>query len=444
MNDANNIDIEDVQQAQAQAAQDEQQQQQQQQQAVVLLKKMILVLEQKETFPLQTRNKTDALVENFLEKLGNHVHDMLCDMSDDNDGDENYRGLDSDRDTEEEVEAILRFFPEVLHRGGDHGVYPIRLLASARDEDGSWKCNVKAVSFIHIVARLTIEFGLFEGDDRGGLLCEDFDGCNVLHVLMLSDKIEVHNQEHYEYIDTQYLQVLIQLRQLDLLKKEDIQSSDLLNELCGQCYFFAEKRLRFLVEWDPNALLHPTDLNPTDDDDGYLPIHCAAEKSYSIQRFQLIFEYGICYFPKKKGISLIFKKNNRDGHTPFQYACKKFGYEQGIKVVEETLIRCYSSSDNTPPLNIVEALLSAAIDKAVHLDCLYFLLRRQPDVIQKLLSLTTPTVVVAMDSNNNIGNKNNNGINDGENDDNLSQRRMNPIKRKRKRQENMMNDDDNN
>ena len=106
-------------------------------------------------------------------------------------------------------------------------------------------------------------------------------------------------------------------------------------------------------------------------------------------------------------------------------------------MIEDTFIRCYisSSSDDTPPLNIFEALLSAAIDENVHLDCLYFLLRREPDVIQKVLSLTTPAVVAAMDSNNNIGNENNSGINDGENDDNLSQTRTNPMKRKRKRKE---------
>ena len=48
------------------AAQDEQQQQQ----AVVLLKKLILVLKYRETFPLRTRNQTDVLVEKFV-MIGN-------------------------------------------------------------------------------------------------------------------------------------------------------------------------------------------------------------------------------------------------------------------------------------------------------------------------------------------------------------------------------------
>jgi len=51
------------------------------------------------------------------------------------------------------------------------------------------------------------------------------------------------------------------------------------------------------------------------------------------------------------------------------------------EVVEKTL------SDT--PCNTSEALLSAVIDERIHLDCLYFLLRREPDVLMKLLSTTT-------------------------------------------------------
>ena len=61
-------------------------------------------------------------------------------------------------------------------------------------------------------------------------------------------------KKHRESVDTKYLQVLIQLGRLDLLKKEDIQWYHLLHELCNQYYYFAEKRFRFFVEWDPNAL----------------------------------------------------------------------------------------------------------------------------------------------------------------------------------------------
>ena len=104
------------------------------------LLKLISVLEKKDKFSLRTRNKTDELVENFLENLEDDIHEMLCDndfMAED------YGGLDSDRDTEAEVEATIRFFPEILTRRKedyedeygpydqfDGNIYPIQLLAS--------------------------------------------------------------------------------------------------------------------------------------------------------------------------------------------------------------------------------------------------------------------------------------------------------------------------
>ena len=54
-----------------------------------------------------------------------------------------------------------------------------------------------------------------------------------------------------------------------------------------------------------------------------------------------------------------------------------------MEVVENTLGHSSSPSDNTQPLNIMHALVTAAIDEGVHLDCVYFLLRRHPDVLKE-------------------------------------------------------------
>jgi hypothetical protein len=429
--DANieNNNEDEQQQAQVQA-------QVEQEQAVVLLKKMILVLEQKETFPFQTRNKTDELVENFLEQLEDDVHDMLCDNIIDAD---NYRGLDSDRDTEAEVEAILRFFPEVLSRQKelvwdeeDHDEYrllsyPIEFLAFTRHGYMEWTCNMKAASFIPLVVRLAIELGLFEEQDRGGLLCENNDENNILQYLISSDSPKHDNQERHELVDTKNLQVLIQLRKMGYLKKEDIQMYHLLMVLSSQIQrdYFADKRFRFLVEWDPNALWHPNR--------GWLlPIDYVAYRS-SIRGFQIVFEYGIRYFPKKKGINLLFRKTNY-GCTPFQQACERLGCEKVMEVVDDTLARCSTSSDNTPPLIIEEALITAAIDENIHLDGVYFLIRRQPDILQKLLSSSSSS-----SSSMSVGNEKIIGTNDDENDK-LDKTKTNPEKRKRKEK---MNEDDN-
>jgi hypothetical protein len=61
-------------------------------------------------FPTRTRDKMDRTIERFLEKLGNDIHKLLCSNKDVNS--DNYHGLDSDRDTEEEVETAIRVFPD--------------------------------------------------------------------------------------------------------------------------------------------------------------------------------------------------------------------------------------------------------------------------------------------------------------------------------------------
>jgi hypothetical protein len=376
--------------------------------------KMISVLEREEQFPLQTRNEMDELIQDFLEKVEKNIYDMLCDhnvVADD------YRGLDSDRNTEAEVETVIRFFPSVLSRIND-GSYPIQRLSYTCDYDDSdltlYGFNMNAASFIHLLAELAIELGMFDAHFRGGLLCEDVAGENVLVELMRRNTIKSQIREQRELVDKKCVQVLIQLRKLGLFKKEDIQRYGLLHMgcCCHHSEYIAENSFRFLIEWDPNALL----------DSGHkywgggLPLHVAVERS-CFQGFQLVFDAGIRYFPKKKGISLLFEKND-NGDTPFQMACKKFGSGVVMAGVEETLTRYNSCSDNTSPLNIMEAFKAAVIDESVHIDCLYFLMQREPCVLQKLLSLKPEAMLESgMDSTNSIiGNKNSNSSSDDEND----------------------------
>ena len=151
-----------------------------------------------------------------------------------------------------------------------------------------------------------------------------------------------------------------------------------------------------MVEWDPSALTQTNEYEQ-------LPIRCAFS---TIQGFRSVFEAGIHYYPKKKGISLLFRKSNNYS-IPFVKVCMKYGKEQVMKMIKDTFVRCYSSSDDdTPPLNVVDALMMAASDEDIHLDGVYFLLRRQPDILQKLLSsasITTinPHPMVVFNSNNN-------------------------------------------
>jgi hypothetical protein len=131
---------------------------------------------------------------------------MICD----NNGDD-YCGLDSDLDTEAEVETAIRFFPDVLScRKGDRwdynkaqlvdaegeGEYPIRCISYLAGLSRPF-FNLRSVSFIPLYIRLAIEFGVFAKELSGGLLCGENHGDNVLQRLVASSSIrssEDHNR----------------------------------------------------------------------------------------------------------------------------------------------------------------------------------------------------------------------------------------------------------
>eukprot|EP00751_Fragilariopsis_kerguelensis_P013342 CAMPEP_0170760910 /NCGR_PEP_ID=MMETSP0733-20121128/1846_1 /TAXON_ID=186038 /ORGANISM="Fragilariopsis kerguelensis, Strain L26-C5" /LENGTH=140 /DNA_ID=CAMNT_0011100771 /DNA_START=35 /DNA_END=457 /DNA_ORIENTATION=- len=102
--------------------------------------KLTSLLKRKKELPLRTRNTLNGLVKELLSRTKDEIHEMLCDQNE-----ENYQGLDSDRDTEAEVETALRFFPEVisLRTENSGNEYPIQRLCRF----SNYKCNVKAASF---------------------------------------------------------------------------------------------------------------------------------------------------------------------------------------------------------------------------------------------------------------------------------------------------------
>ena len=82
---------------------------------------------------------------------------------------------------------------------------------------------------------------------------------------------------------------------------------------------------------------------------GGLRLHVAA-RSVNLRAFQLVFEAGIRYFPKRQGINLLFYKNRemKTGYnlahgtefceyTPFQLACEAQGREEVLAMIESTL-----------------------------------------------------------------------------------------------------------
>jgi hypothetical protein len=74
----------------------------------------------------------------------------------------------------------------------------------------------------------------------------------------------------------------------------------------------------------------------------------------------------------------------------------------------------------------VDALITACIDENIHLDCVYFLLRKEPDVLQKLLSSSLPSPQAAGAATSSVS-----GTNDNSNDNIVDYSKKN-LKRKKR------------
>ena len=357
-----------------------------------LINKAIFILQERLEFPWQTRNKIVELAQQFVDGVGEDIHDMITDTrSTEEEGDE---GLDSDRDTETEVEKAIRYYPESLtQRGGEFGDFPCHCLPIMVDNTtGECVVNVKAISFVYLFVRLAIEFNSFEEEERGGLLTEDDSGKTVLHCLMCCSHPS-YGDDHQRNGDTICLAVLLRLRQSGLFKKEDIQQYELVHKICKKINF-PEQRFHFLTEWCPESLLQI-------DEYRRLPLHWAADND---QTFRVVLDAIFRYYPRWRGITVLFQKRIDDGNTtPFSKACRKITRNTATKIVEETLIR-YST---TQPINIPYALMSAAIDDIIHLGCLYFLTRRHPDAMLGMLRQKSGTMISTSSTTTNNQNDSN-------------------------------------
>jgi len=78
------------------------------------------------------------------------------------------------------------------------------------------------------------------------------------------------------------------------------------------------------------------------------------------------------------GINLLFRKDYQN-NTPIQIACKRFLLNDVMNDVCDVLAR-YA---DTTPINASEASLFAAANENSHLDCLYFLFQREPNLFIK-------------------------------------------------------------
>ena len=369
---------------------------------VDIIKNLISLLQHRREFPVQQREGTILeLARHFHHELKRDIHTMITNQS----YDTNYTGLDATRDTEAEVEMALRCYPEniskrkteiwdhgvvsdsedeefgddndryggwVVARNRDEGEYPINCLTYVRNDEGGAVCNKKALPFIHLFAQLAIEFKSFTDDERGGLcVSQNYDDNGTLN--NVAKNLAFLNDHDDDCI---CMTQLVRLRQLGFLTKQDVLDQYLVEQIvCRKHEFIPGRRFRFIIEWNPMALTRANEYGRT-------LLHYTPW--VSLEAFQVTFDYCIRYYPHMKGIHMLFQ--DYSSVSPLHQAVESFGREKVIKVVEEILGR-YSV---TTPIHTMQALMVAATDATIHLDGVYFLIRREPNVVVRSLLRQAP------------------------------------------------------
>jgi hypothetical protein len=292
---------------------------------------------------------------------------------------ENFRGLDCDRDTEQELENVLRIYPDVLE-----------------DHPSIFDCHsMKYITFIPIVAQLRIELCKnLNPTCRGGILgkitaiSQSSTRCPVQKAMVRLFLRRPEKQEENQLLDHRVVSTMRRLKVMGLFKKVDIQNQNLLNQFLryegGKSIYFSHETFQFLVTWDPVQLITGKNHHTRQ-----LPLHHAAHYC-TLECFQAVFEAGLRYFPRKMGMYILFLE--RSGHTPFDRACCRYGRENVLEVIESNLNKCSAN-----PYDAAEVLFIAATDEDISIDGIYFLLRRTPNVVQKLSRSNSATYIEECD-----------------------------------------------
>jgi len=332
----------------------------------------ISILEQRTESPLDSliQNGIEILTNAFLQAVKDSVLHLLC----------NSNRLVRNRDSEDEIELSIRCFPRVLaakfKSDKSLSVYNA-IMFQAQPDFKNGPRDVNCISFVPLLARLGTELGQFDEDKRGGLLLKDSrSGNNVLQMLAATN-LSDHNlyySEHHQMIDDLYLDAIKRLRATNLFKKEDLRENFVLHCMC-KSLVLPNKRFLYLVEWDPTTLSQL-------DTHGRLPLHYWANMStiLGLEDFHTVLKAGMRHLSIKEGIGFVFYKDN-NGTTPFQLACNPSLFQLASTV-------CRKVEEVTKPIEQLvnqDTLLFAFVNKSIHLDGAYFLLRRQPQLLLRTI-----------------------------------------------------------
>ncbi len=241
------------------------------------------------------------------------------------------------------LEASIRAFPGVL----DEMERLFEIVASSS----------RMTCFVPLIVQLGQEYRKV---DLPGLIRSSFRPC----AMCFEDSLET---------------VIDELRRNDIVFKVDIESSGLIEQILGgfRCWCsrrrFRDSLFRYVVNWDRESLRREVSIG-----DRILPLHRSVMNFGEEQiAFPTVLQLDFQHFPDKLGF--LYHTNN-EGVTPFALACKKYGKEKAMRVINNVLPMIDGNTRKK-----LELFISLAVDYSVYCEGIYTILRRDPSVLLSVL-----------------------------------------------------------
>ena len=267
-------------------------------------------------------DEIDVLADKFIQDISKKGGDLLHD-------------LDFDQDRPSDIGSLIDIIPSSLTYKNCLGQLPIHSAAS----------SLKSVKFVPLLAQKGVEKQNIEVKKnkhrRGGLLVRDPTTSPSLNVLgKLASFGATRNtisffDEHNP--DLEILSVLEDLKESNLLLKQDIYRYDL---ICWSCFPRCQRRFNFFTKWDPLSLRN--------DDECYSVLLGILHADFNIMvkhakstRFKMALTAGMKHFPNELG--LLFQEENHPcdakggPKSTFHRAVDILGEDRTLRLVYQSM-----------------------------------------------------------------------------------------------------------
>ena len=298
---------------------------------------------------------------------------------------EEWYGLDSEVDTNNQAELIIRLFPwklkeELLGMPSSRGQIPIFAVAS----------NPKAVSFVPLFASLGAKLGVFSSkQDPTGLNWSGENG-SALKQLFIHTLTQIESgTEPTTDLDEKSLAMLMRLREMGFCSKanENHLMWWLFTAAQHRDAEFIQSRLRLLVRWNP-SILKCSSSQRTNLLRNFL-YHCKERQthheSYALEVFRGIVELGMLEYPQELGFLfhktcsasgiILIPDNTSNCDTNFGLACHLFGTDTVTTMVDDALLKPIGFNTTN---NLRTLLVAASANPKISTEGVFTLLRRDP------------------------------------------------------------------